>query len=666
MIKETHLKLPPVSRPEERTFIKDRLQKAIEIGKKMCDAHRADSKSGDPNIPYGPDRKPWKDTLSSVAVSLDGKFLVSPPSRDPLSEYADVVSKVTGSFYQVPSQKLSDEQQDQAQKETLDVLHRQVENFVGYQVDQHMPELERLSPFLCFHSNNVGDPFTAGTMTTNTKWMECNVLDYYASLWNGKWPYKLEDPDTYWGYVLTMGSTEGNLYAAWNARDYLSGKYLYYNPSGLHRALNEIRSKAKRIASIPYGFTYGQARLAKKSARDGEQNENAFSPVVFYSEDAHYSNIKATQTIDIPTFYSVGVEKYPGQCPLPNSGGEWPAEVPSKDGALGPGTIDIDALVLLVDFFTAKGHPAYIVLNYGSTFKGTYDDVEKVGTLLTPILRKNEMYTREIVLEDGTTETRQGFWIHVDGALGASYMPFVRMAAENGLREGMNPGPQFDFQLEFVTSIVTSGHKWIGSPAPCGAYLMRNNFRIKPPENTPIYIGSPDTTFAGSRNALSCAVLWTYISTHSYEEQIQKVLHCIDVAKYTYMRLKKLEAELGVDLWVTHSYEYSLSLYFRKPNDEIVYKYSMSSENLLVEVDGNAQERQYSHIYMMEHVTFQKINEMIDDLSQPDAFPDQDPVISAKKIEKWVESRVSIASTFAREHRPRPLMLVPTSGRSFK
>jgi histidine decarboxylase len=634
----------------------------------MCDARSAESKSGDQNIPYGPERKPWKDTLSSVAVSLSGKLLVSPPSRDPLSEYSDVVSKVTGWFYQVPSQKLSGDQQDQAQKETLDVLNRQVENFVGYQVDQYMPELERLSPFLCFHSNNIGDPFTAGTMTTNTKWMECNVLDYYASLWNGKWPYKLEDPDTYWGYVLTMGSTEGNLYAAWNARDYLSGKYLYYNPTGLHRALKEIRSKAKRIASIPYGFTYGQARLAKRTASEesGEQNENAFSPVVFYSEDAHYSNIKATQTIDIPTFYSVGVEKYPNQCPLPNSGGEWPAEVPSKDGALGPGTVDVEALAILVDFFTAKGHPAYIVLNYGATFKGTYDNVELVGTVLTPILRKNGMYTRDIVLEDGSTETRQGFWIHVDGALGASYMPFIRMAAENSLREGMKPGPQFDFQLDFVTSIVTSGHKWIGSPAPCGVYLMRNNFRIKPPDNTPIYIGSPDTTFAGSRNALSCAVLWTYISTHSYEEQVQKVLHCVDVAKYAYMRLKKLETDLEMDLWVTHSNEYSLSLYFKKPNDDIVYKYSMSSENLLVEVDGVSQERQYSHIYMMEHVTFQKINEMIDDLSQPDAFPDQDPVISAKKIEKWLESRVSIASTYAHENRPRPLMLVPTSGRSFK
>ena len=616
----------------------------------------SDTKGG--NILYGPERKPWRNTLSDLAVSPEGKLLVSPPSRDPLVEYAGVVAKVTGSYYQVPSVKLTKDQQDTAHRETRSVLDEQVKNFVGYQVDMKMPQYpEFLQPYLSFHSNNVGDPFTAGTFTVNTKWMECNVLDYYASLWNGKWPYKLEDPETYWGYVLTMGSTEGNLYAAWNARDYLSGKFLYYDPASLLQAFAQTRAR-KNIAAIPYGFIYGQARIAR--GRSGEQNENAFSPVVFYSEDTHYSNIKATQTIDIPTFYSVGTEKYPDENPL-NPGEKWPPEVPSKDGALGPGSIDIDALAKLVDFFTAKGHPVYIVLNYGSTFKGSYDNVKLIGTVLVPILKKNDMYEREIVLDDGRTETRKGFWIHVDGALGASYMPFVEMAAKNGLREGMKPGPKFDFRLNFVSSIVTSGHKWIGAPTPCGVYMMRNKYRIKPPENTPIYIGSPDTTFAGSRNSLSCAVMWTYISTHSYEDQVQKVIHCLDLVKYTYMKLKRLEKELDRDLWVTHSTEHSLSLYFRKPNDDLVYKYSLSNELLLV--NGN-EERNYSHMYLMAHVTYAKVDEMIRDFRQPGAFPDQDTFGAAKKIEKWLESHAPREK--ALEGQPRPLLLVPTTGRSYK
>ena len=74
--------------------------------------------------------------------------------------------------------------------------------------------------------NNIGDPYVPGNYTVNTKWMERNVLDYYASLWNAKWPHDEDDPETYWGYISTMGSSEGNLYGIWNARDYLQGKFM--------------------------------------------------------------------------------------------------------------------------------------------------------------------------------------------------------------------------------------------------------------------------------------------------------------------------------------------------------------------------------------------------------------------------------------------------------
>ena len=57
------------------------------------------------------------------------------------------------------------------------------------------------------------------------KWIErINVLDYFASLWNAKWPYDPSDPETYWGYILTMGSSEGNIHAMWSARNYFMTK----------------------------------------------------------------------------------------------------------------------------------------------------------------------------------------------------------------------------------------------------------------------------------------------------------------------------------------------------------------------------------------------------------------------------------------------------------
>ena len=135
--------------------------------------------------------------------------------------------------------------------------------------------------------------------TLNSKWTERNVLDYYASLWNAKWPHDPNDPDTYWGYVLTMGSSEANLYASWNARDYLQGKFMMTDES----------------AKIPKIF-YVRAKLA------AGDNPNAFTPVGFYSQDTHYSLIKAMAVMEISTFYEIGTTKYPGKCPIDGTNGE--------------------------------------------------------------------------------------------------------------------------------------------------------------------------------------------------------------------------------------------------------------------------------------------------------------------------------------------------------
>ena len=87
-----------------------------------------------------------------------------------------------------------------------------------------------------------------------------------------------------------------------------------------------------------------------------------------------------------------------------------------------------------------------------------------------------------------------------------------------------------------------------------------------------------------------------------------------------------LEKELKLDLWVTRIHEYALTVLFRRPNDKIVFKYILSSEKLLVNDGGILEERIYSHIYLMEHITYAKIDELVEDLRQPEAFPVQDTV----------------------------------------
>ena len=146
-------------------------------------------------------------------------------------------------------------------------------------------------------------------------------------------------------------------------------------------------------------------------------------PVLFFSQSSNFSIAKLADIVGLKQFHEVGVELYPDQNPL---GGGWVKGVPCTEGDAGPGTVDIDALEKLVDFFSAW-HPIVVVFNYGTTVKGGCDDVKSSGERLVEILKKNNMYkqTFQDPSDPSKGVVRKGFWFHVDGALGAAYMPYL-------------------------------------------------------------------------------------------------------------------------------------------------------------------------------------------------------------------------------------------------
>ncbi|MFN9621640.1 MAG: pyridoxal-dependent decarboxylase [Cyanobacteriota bacterium] len=510
------------------------------------------------------------------------------------------------SLFALSSEGLSESARKTALQTLSALMAQQRNRMLGYQANQ-FGMYGDLADYLCMHMNNIGDPFTAGNYTLNSKDAERAVLDFFASLWNADVPHDANNDESYWGYVLTMGCTEGNLYGLWNARDYLAGKVLLEDGE-----TTESETDAGRIGLLGRVMR----RLMWHQAPLPTGNQHAFTPVAFYSEDTHYSVIKIMRILGLKTFYELGTNEYPHQCPLPGSRGIWPREVPSEGGALGPGSIDIAALTQLVAFFAERGYPILLNLNYGTTFKGAYDDVAAIGEALQPIFQRTGLDSRPVIYDPdtGASDTRSGFWIHVDGALGATYMPFLEKAYEQGrIRER---GPVFDFRLPFVHSIATSGHKWIGAPVPTGIYMTRVKYQLRPPTD-PDYIGSPDTTLAGSRSGLAPIVLWYYLACHSHDAQIDRALRCEAMAAFAEGRLRWLQETLKQDLWV-HRSPLSLAVLFRQPNSEIVAKYTLSCEGIPV----GGERRSYAHIYMMEHVTEEKIEALIDDLCQPGAFPE--------------------------------------------
>jgi len=522
-------------------------------------------------------------------------------------------------------------------------IEGQVGSFLGYQANQHAEYSPQLAWMLDHHINNLGDPFTEGNFTVNSKEFERDVLDYYARLWRAKTPHSPDDGDSYWGYVLSMGSTEANLYGMWNARDYLTGRALVVDQMD------------------PTRLVWAAATAVSRPDRAAEQDAvdigNQCTPVVFYSADTHYSLTKAARVLGIPTFAEIGKSRYPNDCPF---GGRWPDEVPSVADDSGPGSIDVDKLCTLVDFFASHGHPALLSLNLGTTFKGAYDPVGAIEPRIVQIMRNRGMYERVLHLPDGTTVTRHGFWIHVDGALGAAYLPYLRAAAQSGGQADprvakLPPIPKFDFAIEHVFSIVMSGHKWIGAPWPCGVYMTKTKYQLQPPD-MPEFLGSPDTTFAGSRNGFAAVLLWENLARYSHADQVERALAAQGIAAYAEEKLTALGEKLNKELHVART-PLALTVRFLKPADPVVFKYSLSTETYVSDTSVD-----YAHLFVMPGVTTELIDRLIDDLSTPEAYPESPQKVTRAAL--FAEAVHAVADNPAPEA-PIPGSAVPLIGRGF-
>ncbi|MES2206334.1 MAG: histidine decarboxylase [Pseudomonadota bacterium] len=151
--------------------------------------------------------------------------------------------------------------------------------------------------------------------------------------------------------------------------------------------------------------------------------------------------------------------------------------------------------------------PAIIVANIGTTMKEGKDNTLRIRAILD-----------ELVITQR--------YIHCDSAFCGPYAQF------------MNPKPAFDFS-EGADSIAISGHKFIGSPIPCGVVIAykRNVDRIS---HTIGYIGTQDTTITGSRNAFTPLVLWYAMKNLGETGLRDSFFRCEALAEYA---LKALQAQ---------------------------------------------------------------------------------------------------------------------------
>ncbi|NHN24217.1 histidine decarboxylase [Flavobacterium jejuense] len=510
---------------------------------------------------------------------------------------------ITFEDVQLSDNGISPDQRKRALNQLSEYVKDSQENFLGYQATQRM-DFSEFSKYLDVSINNLGDSFSSpkwdsnqvppdGYFRMNDKWIERAVLDYYAKLWNAKSPRLVEEDkeegwlETYWGYILTMGSTEGNLLAMRNGRDYLNGTLLQYDPKPQTNTNNTFVNKS--LEEVGY-----------VQAVQDETNLNALTPVLFYSEATHYSIKKLAQVLQIKTFAQIAIERG-FENPFTEDR-KWPNTIPiDKTGA-----IKVDELVKYATFFIQKGFPILVNFNYGTTWTGAYDDVGEAVAKLKPVLDRFGMFDRKIRIR-GKEYERNGFWYHVDGALGAAFVPFIKNDVEDG-DEISKEFPDFDFKLH-VHSISTSGHKWVGMPWPCGIYMTKNKYLIS--NDVPDYVGSLDSTLAGSRNGFSALLMWDYLSKRSKDDLKAEVLNALKTVEYTKGELEKIYPRKVLHV------PGSLVVIFPKPTKiDIIKKYSLASS-------GN-----FSHIFIMRHVTEEMIDNLIIDLKKN--LLKEEPLLTSK------------------------------------
>lgn len=227
-------------------------------------------------------------------------------------------------------------------------LENNIELYAGYPPNTEF-DYSPLFAALKYPINNLGDAF-AMLNPFSAHDFEYRVIEWFLEL------YGLNS-DTGWGYV-TNCSTEGIFFGLWLAR------------------------------------------------------EQMHKPIVYYSNDGHYSIPKAINVLNLPY-----------QCIK----------------------TDIKSEIDYLDFAEQliPHRDAIIVATLGSTMTSSIDDIKRLHNL--------------------ASEKNCNIYIHADAAIDGMLLPFLNTTKYYKLTEN-------------IDSISISGHKIIGSPMPCGVVLTHKHY----------------------------------------------------------------------------------------------------------------------------------------------------------------------------------------------
>jgi histidine decarboxylase len=212
-----------------------------------------------------------------------------------------------------------------------------------------------------------------------------------------------------------------------------------------------------------------------------------------------------------------------------------------------------------------RDRPAIVIATAGTTMTEAVDDPARI----------------QAVLQAHGVRRRH---VHVDAALSG-----IPLALDGVLR--------FDATID---SVAVSGHKFFGTPIPCGVVLLRDSDRRAGPHIA--YTDTLDTTVSGSRCGQAAALLWHAIAVHGHAGHRARVQRARDLAAHTADRLTAIG-------WPAWRHPHAFTVVLRTPPASITRKW-------LLATDGD-----WSHVICMPGITRAQMDAFLTDLAQLSPSP---------------------------------------------
>ena len=198
-------------------------------------------------------------------------------------------------------------------------------------------------------------------------------------------------------------------------------------------------------------------------------------------------------------------------------------------------------------YLETSDNSAIVFANVGTTFTGAIDRVNVIKNLLINH-KPNEHY------------------LHADAAFFGSTLPFSD-----------EEPTYFDFRMK-IDSISISGHKFLGSPIPCGVCLVQKE-DVDRVSIEVSYVRTHDNTLSGSRNGITPMFLWYAINTLGLQGMEERTQHMFDMADYLISEFKRL----GIYSWRNPN---SSTVIFPLVEEDILRKYQIATEGNRAHIIG--------------------------------------------------------------------------------